>query len=104
MRNNQWNNLVCFAHQINLVVSCTIDAEDQVKKIVEEVKNTVSFFHKSTKASKKLWQIQASFNLPELKLIQQVSKRWNSVFYMLERYIELHKPIGMTLALKEGMI
>ena len=90
VRHNQWNNLVCLAHRLNLVVSCAIDA-------VEQVKNVVSFFRKSTKASEKLRQIQASFNLPEHKLIQQVSTRWNSAFYMLERYLEQQEPIRMTL-------
>ena len=97
VRNNQWNNLVCLAHRLNLVVSCAIDAVDEVKEIIEQVKNVVSFFRKSTKASEKLRQIQASFNLPEHKLIQQVSTRWNSAFYMLERYLEQQEPIRMTL-------
>ena len=40
------------------------------------------------------------FNLPEHKLIQQVSTRWNSAFYMLERYLEQYKPIRMTLCIQ----
>ena len=100
VRNNQWNNLVCLAHHLNLVVSCAIDAVDEVKKIIKQLKNVVSLFRKSTKASEKLQQIQASFNLPEHKLIQQVSTRWNSAFYMLERYLEQYKPIRMTLCIQ----
>ncbi len=73
VRMNQWNNLVCFAHQLNLVVSCAIEKVDEVREIIDQVKNVVSFFHRSTKAAEKLRQIQTSFQLPEHKLIQQVS-------------------------------
>ena len=42
---------------------------------------------------------QNSLNLPNHKLIQQVDTRWNSVYYMLERYLEQHEAIRTTLCL-----
>ena len=98
VRINQWNNLVCFAHTLNLVVTCAIEKIDEVQELIDQVKNVVSFFHRSTKASEKLRQIQTSFLLPEHKLIQQVSTRWNSSYYMLDRYLEQYEPIQMALS------
>ena len=42
---------------------------------------------------------QNHLNLPNHKLIQQVDTRWNSVYYMLERYLEQHEAIRTTLCL-----
>ncbi|XP_011410530.1 PREDICTED: zinc finger BED domain-containing protein 4-like [Amphimedon queenslandica] len=42
---------------------------------------------------------QKRLNLPEHKLIQQVDTRWNSTYYMLERYLEQYEAIKTTLCL-----
>lgn len=42
---------------------------------------------------------QHRHQLPDHKLIQQVDTRWNSVYYMLERYLEQHETIKTTLCL-----
>lgn len=101
IRNNKWNNLVCFAHRLNLVVSCAINEVPETKEIIERVKNVVSFFHKSSKATEKLRQMQVRLNLPEHKLIQQVITRWNSVYYMMTRYLEQHEAVRTALSLLE---
>ena len=49
IRCNKWNNLVCFAHKLNLVVSCALGRVHQASEIIERVKNVVTFFHKSSK-------------------------------------------------------
>ena len=42
---------------------------------------------------------QNRLNLPNHNLIQQVDTCWNSVYYMLERYLDQHEAIRMTLCL-----
>ena len=54
VNSNRWNHMVCFAHKLNLVVTCAIDEVNDVKDIIEDVKRNVAFFHRSTKASEKL--------------------------------------------------
>ena len=98
---NRWNNLVCIAHTLNLIVTCAIEEVAEAKEIIDKVKHIVSFFHKSVKAAEKLQLIQARLNLPEHKLIQQVETRWKSSFYMLERYIEQHEAVRTTLCLQD---
>ena len=72
--------MACFAHQLNLIVSRAIDETLEVKEVIDQVKKNVAFFHRSTKASEKLREIQARLDLPEHKLIIHVDTWWNSVF------------------------
>ena len=99
VNSNRWNHMVCFAHKLNLVVTCAIDEVNDVKDIIQDVKQNVAFFHRSTTASEKLRMIQSRLNLPEHKLIQHVDTRWNSIFYMLGRYMEQQEAVRTTLCL-----
>lgn len=99
IRSNRWNHLVCFAHRLNLVVSCAVDNVEELKAIVTGIKKVVAFFHKSSKATDKLTVIQDQLNLPNHRLIQHVDTRWNSVFYMLERYLEQQEAVRTTLCM-----
>ena len=99
IRIHKWNHLSCFAHTLNLIVSDSLRDTDEVASVIKLIKNIVSYFHKSSKASDKLGIIQARLNLPHHKLIQDVDTRWNSVFYMLERYLEQEEAIQTTLCL-----
>ena len=101
IKENHWNNLVCFAHTLNLVVSCAIEQDLQSKEVITKIKHIVSFFHKSTLASDKLRELQNTLGLPEHKLIQQVETRWNSSFYMMERYIEQNEAVHTALCLQD---
>ena len=65
IRMNQWNNLVYFAHRLNLVVTNTISKVTEAKEIIVSVKKIVAFFHKSSNAAEKLKQLQNRLNLPE---------------------------------------
>ena len=40
---NQWNNLVYFAHRLNLVVTNTISKVNEAKEIIDSVKKIVAF-------------------------------------------------------------
>ena len=99
IRINKWNHLSCFAHTLNLIVSDSLRDTDEVASVIKSIENIVSYFHKSSKASHKLGIIQAHLNLPHHKLIRDVDTRWNSVFYMLERYLEQEEAIRTTLCL-----
>ncbi|XP_011407349.1 PREDICTED: zinc finger BED domain-containing protein 4-like [Amphimedon queenslandica] len=94
-----WNHLACFAHLLNLVVTDAIKDNDELTFLIQQVKATVTYFHKSSKASDNLVVNQNRLNLPNHKLIQQVETRWNSVYYMLNRYIEQKEAVKTTLCL-----
>lgn len=94
---NKWNHLACFAHTLNLIVTDAIKHDEDLAELIQ-VKNIVSYFHKSSKATDNLKINRNRLNVPNHKLIQQVDTRWNSVYYMLEHYLE-QEAIRTTLCL-----
>lgn len=65
----------------------------------EKIKRIVSFFHHSVKASDKLCEIQDQNNMQKKKLIMDVETRWNSTFFMMNRFLEQRENITTTLCL-----
>lgn len=93
-------HLGCFAHTINLVVEGSLKCESD---LINKVKTIVTHFRKSTIAHKILEKNQINSGISEpRKLIQAVSTRWNSVYYMLERIVSLEKPVRASLGLLEN--
>lgn len=76
-------HLGCFAHVLNLIVSKSIEKSVVTKEIVMKVKLIVKHFKHSTNDMDKLKKVS------DLKLIQMVETRWNSLYYMLERFVKL---------------
>ena len=81
---NGWKHLPCFAHTLNLVVQESIKADTALAEIQKKCCDIVSYFHSSSKATDKLFSIQTRLKVDNLKLIQDVEIRWNSVFYMFD--------------------
>ena len=99
VRNNKWNHLPCFAHTLNLLVTNSLQEMSEISAILQHCKNTVSYFHRSCKATDKLTAIQSHLNIDNHKLIQEVETHWNSSFYMLQRIVEQEEIIRTTLCL-----
>ena len=99
VRLNKWNHIPCFAHTLNLIIQDSLQESKELTDIRKKCRNIVTYFHHSSKATDKLASIQARLNLDNLKLIQEVQTRWNSVFYMFERLMEQHEAVTTTLCL-----
>ncbi|XP_066585507.1 E3 SUMO-protein ligase ZBED1-like [Prorops nasuta] len=82
--------LSCFAHSLNLV-AVQIISDVKIKNIIDKVKTIVKYFKHSVVASDELRKKS------ELKLIQSVPTRWNSTFYMLQRFTEQSLIVGSVL-------
>ncbi|XP_072392289.1 zinc finger BED domain-containing protein 4-like [Diabrotica undecimpunctata] len=94
----QWKHFGCFAHTLNLVVKHSI-AFPEVDNIIQKIKSIVGHFKRSCLSNEKLMNYQKQSGGPALKLLQAVPTRWNSVFYMLERFNQLEDAIKCTMAL-----
>ncbi|XP_066599447.1 E3 SUMO-protein ligase ZBED1-like isoform X2 [Prorops nasuta] len=83
-------HMPCCAHNLHLVVNKVLQSE-HVSCICRKIKSIVTFFKKSVMAADYLREIS------NLKLIMAVETRWNSTYYMLERFIELSEKVSLVL-------
>lgn len=83
-----WPHFGCFLHKLNLAVEKGLKATEF---ILETVKKIVAHFKKSHIASEDLSKYQTNFKkkAQALRLVQSVPTQWNSVFYMLNRFLQL---------------
>ena len=65
-----------------------------VKEILFKARKIVSHFRRSSRHAEMLKQHQVTHDMPQHKLLQDVSTRWNSTFYMLVRLYQQKEAIN----------
>nr|XP_055051178.1 uncharacterized protein LOC129436907 [Misgurnus anguillicaudatus] len=88
----QFIKLGCFAHTLNLGAQ-TIYSVASVAKWTAKIRNIVVWMKRSSMAKTVLREKQQILNLPEHSLILDVKTRWNSLYLMLERFLEQYPAI-----------
>lgn len=78
-------HIPCFAHTLNLVAQNSMQQCTELRNLITKVKDIVTWFKQSNIASNELRKATQK----ETKLIQEVPTRWNSTYYMIERFLEL---------------
>ena len=90
----------CLSHSLQLVIKSDLFRLPSVEKLIEKVKKVVSFANHSDKFYAE-FRRQQRLQMEEgkqLNLIQDVITRWNSTFYMLERFLALKNPLISSMA------
>ncbi|XP_008178587.1 zinc finger BED domain-containing protein 1-like [Acyrthosiphon pisum] len=113
-------HIPCTAHKLNLVVTnalkiqCGADESDvdnnigwdgvnDLNILLKKCRSIVTFFKKSEIGHRCLQDKLKQLSLPDLKLKQDVSTRWNSSLLMLERLVTLKEPLTcVMMSLKDG--
>ena len=90
----------CVAHTINLGTQRGLQVK-QLETLLGRIRRVVTYFHKSSTATTILKSKQAILEIPQHKLIMDVSTRWNSTYDMLERFLEQQPAIIATLMMKD---
>ncbi|XP_065816547.1 E3 SUMO-protein ligase ZBED1-like [Labrus bergylta] len=92
-----WMSICCAGHTLQLVINHALK-QTQITKTLGAARCLVEHFKRSELASSKLKTKQQQMGTPEHKLIQNVSTRWNSTFYMVTRLLEQRWPLTATLS------
>lgn len=91
----KWKQVPCFAHTLNLIVQGGLI---EIKDTQMKVKAIVEIFRRSVLASERLTATQRQLGEKNLKVKQDVITRWNSIYDMFERILEIKKSIISTIA------
>ena len=86
----------CFAHLLNLASQAGIKTP-AIARLLGRVRRIVGFFHRSPTASHSLKDKQQLLQLPQHKLVMDVTTRWNSSLDMLGRFLEQQPAISAAL-------
>lgn len=92
-----WLSVRCAGHTIQLVVNHALK-QTQISNALGAARALVEHFKKSELASSKLKLKQKQMGTPDHRLIQDVSTRWNSTYYMITRLLEQRWPVTATLS------
>ena len=91
-----WTRFPCIAHTLQLAVNAGLKVE-AVQHLVGRCRKIVGHFNHSHVAQSALETTQSRLDLPQHKLIQDVSTRWNSAFQMMERVMEQQAALSTVL-------
>ena len=87
-----WDSISCAAHKLQLCVNGALNSQQSIARAVG-ARKLVGHFRHSALATGALKKRQVQMNLPEKKLKQEISTRWNSTFYMIQRLLESRWPV-----------
>jgi len=87
----------CVAHTLNLSINEAIMSNKDFLDVLKKCRTLVGHFKHSVFASEKLKELQTQMGLPVLKVIQDVSTRWNSSVHMLDRLVQIKAPLSAAM-------
>ncbi|GBP37213.1 Zinc finger BED domain-containing protein 4 [Eumeta japonica] len=92
MRLAKLQDLDYAVHKMQLAIRSSLNSQENIKGIKQKCKKISTHFNHSTIAQKQLHKIQDRLNQPHLKVFQDCVTRWNSTYYMLERFLKAKMP------------
>lgn len=93
-------HIPCFAHTLNLVCENSLTNTEGLSIIIDKIRSIVVWFKRSVKASDQLRKIQIDAGTIEgniKKMILDVKTRWNSTYYMIERFLLMSSMVSNIL-------
>lgn len=90
----------CVAQTLNLATQRGLQVQ-LMERLLGRIRRVVTFFHKRTTVMAILRNKLMILKLPQHKLIQDVTTRWNSTYDMVSRFTEQNTAIEATLQSKD---
>lgn len=89
------NDLDCTVHKLQIVIRHGLRSQENIENVKQKCKKITTHFNHSTIAQKQLEKIQDRLNQPHLKVFQDCVTRWNSTFYMFERFLKIKDALSL---------
>jgi hypothetical protein len=93
----------CITHTLQLVIGDGFAIQDSIDQALNACRKIVGHFKHSAAATTRLRELQVDLNVSQHQLVQDVSTRWNSTFYMLQRLLEQRLPISVFCSESEAV-
>lgn len=93
IRDMNYIRISCAAHNLHLCITGALKSQRILTEILAKGRSIVGHFNHSAKACDRLRELQSQLQIPQKKLIQDVSTRWNSTLHMLESLLEQQKAL-----------
>ena len=90
------NHIRCAAHSLQLGITKAMKLKE-IEELLTKCRKIVGHFKHSSLAKSKLKHAQVHYELPNLKLVQDVPTRWNSTYYMIDMLIKNKLAINSVL-------
>ncbi|XP_072936589.1 zinc finger BED domain-containing protein 4-like [Epargyreus clarus] len=94
----EYDSARCFIHSLQRVITESLKCQPDLMEMLAASRRIVTHFNHSGLAQEKLKAIQKELNLPEHQLVQDVSTRWNSTYYLQERLLEQKRAVSLYIA------
>ena len=95
-----WESINCAAHKLQLCIDEGLK-DPTIARAVGAARKLVGHFKHSALATAELKKRQEQMGVKHKKFIQDCPTRWNSVFYMIQRLLEMRWPITAVLSDEE---
>lgn len=92
-----WSSVRCVAHTIQLVVNVVLQSAG-ICDTLNSARRIVEYFKRSALATTMLHAKQEQMSVPDHQMIMDVSTRWNSTLYMIDRLLEQRWPVSAVLS------
>lgn len=94
----------CTIHLLQLCVKDAIFEQESIKEFIAKCRRLYGHFSHSSSATATFFKIQDDLGMPmQLRLVQDVTTRWNSTYLMLERLLRLKRPVQIYLGEHERL-
>ncbi|GBP89910.1 Zinc finger BED domain-containing protein 4 [Eumeta japonica] len=95
MRLTLLNDLDCAVHKFQIVIKHGLRSQESIEDVKQKCKKIATHFNHSTIAQKQLEKIQDRLNQPHLNVFQDCVTRWNSTFYMFDRFLKIKDALSL---------
>lgn len=99
MQLSGFEDVSCAVHQIQLCIRASVESQEWLLQLIAKLKKIATHFNHSLVAQAELTEIQKNrLNQSPLSVIQDCPTRWNSTFYMMERFSKLKDSLVLYLS------